>query len=166
MSRKTIKIEPPYRSRRTAAFRIAAPADDVFSMMCPVREYEWEPEWRTNLILSHSGLVEEGCVFTTPAGASIASSADSAEAVWVTPLHDRKARRLTMIKVTPAECVTRLDIAVDETADGSEVTASYEHTALSEKGRRVVDSHTEAAYGETMKGWRRALEKALSARAA
>ncbi|WP_428407422.1 hypothetical protein [Hyphococcus sp.] len=161
-----IPVEKPYRCKRTAGFEVAAAPDAVFAMMCPVREYEWEPGWRTNLILSESGLVEEGCVFTTPAGASIASDQKSEEAIWVTPHHDAQARRLTMIKVTPNECVTRLDIAVDETETGAAVTASYELTALSPRGRVIVDGHTAPAYAKIMEGWRAALTGKLVANSA
>ncbi|MFC2951417.1 hypothetical protein ACFOOP_05725 [Marinicaulis aureus] len=161
----TVAVEKPYRSKRTANFEIAAAPDAVFAMMCPVREYEWAPGWTTNLILSASGLVEQDCIFTTPAGASIASNNDSAEAIWVTPFHDPETRRLTMIKVTPKECVTRLDIAVDETNGGATVTASYEHTALSPKGRVIVDGHTEQSYAATMAEWRNALSSQLDAAA-
>ena len=156
-----MRIEPPYRQKHTATIDVAAPADDVFALMCPVREYEWEPGWTTNLILSNSGLVEEDCVFTTPGGASHGSDAESPDAVWVTPIHDLYARRLMMIKVTPGQCVTRLDMVVNDTADGSSVTTSYEHTALSESGRAIVDDHTHTRYAEMMDGWKRAIEKTL-----
>lgn len=150
-----IAVEKPYRHKRTAQFEIAAAPDEVFAMMCPVREYEWELGWETGLILSISGLIEEGCVFTTPAGASSGSRKCGADAIWITPFYDPKARRLTMLKVTPDESVTRLDIAVDVTPDGAAVTASYEHTALSETGRALVDQHTKARYDVMMGSWRR-----------
>ncbi len=162
MTAPMIPVEKPYRCKRTARFDVAAAPDAVFAMMCPVREYEWEPGWKTNLILSASGLVEEGCIFTTPPGASIASTGKSEEAIWVTPHHDPKTRRLTMIKVTPKECVTRLDIAIDETATGAAVTASYELTALSPRGRVIVDGHTVPAYAKMMDSWRAALETHLA----
>ncbi|MEO1241329.1 MAG: hypothetical protein AAFX54_05425 [Pseudomonadota bacterium] len=160
-----MKIEKPYSRKRTRTITVDADPDKVFALMCPVREYEWEPGWTTNLILSESGLVEEGCVFTTPAGASIGSNVKSREAIWVTPIHDRNTRRLMMIKVTPDECVTRLDIAVDETPAGSSVTTSYQHTALTEAGRTVVDQHTEVRFDEMMAGWRAAIEKTIGAAA-
>ncbi len=160
-----MKIEKPYSRKRTRTIAVNADPDKVFALMCPVREYEWEPGWKTNLILSDSGLVEEGCIFTTPAGASIGSHAKSREAIWVTPIHDPKSRRLMMIKVTPDECVTRLDIAVDETPAGSSVTTSYQHTALTGAGRAVVDQHTEVRFHEMMAGWRSAIERTLAAAA-
>ena len=156
-----MRIEKPYRQKHTAMIDVAAPADDVFALMCPVREYEWEPGWTTNLILSNSGLVEENCIFTTPGGASHGSKQASPDAVWVTPIHNLYERRLIMIKVTPGECVTRLDIAVDETPEGASVTTSYEHTALTDAGRAIVDQHTAVRYAKMMDGWKLAIEKTL-----
>ena len=156
-----MRIEKPYRQKHTATIVVAAPANDVFALMCPVREYEWEPGWTTNLILSDSGLVEKDCIFTTPGGASHGSGEKSPDAVWVTPVHDLYERKLMMIKVTPGECVTRLDIAVGETPEGASVTTSYEHTALSDAGRTVVDEHTEARYADMMADWKRAIEETL-----
>ena len=152
-----INIESPYRQRRAATIHINAPADDVFALMCPVREYEWEPGWTTNRIISASGLVEEGCIFTTPAGASEGSDANSAEALWTTPIHDPDMRRLMMIKFTPGECVTRLDIDVEAQVTGCSVDVAYEHTALSEAGRKVVDAHTEENFAAMMARWRRVI---------
>ena len=33
------------RFARTARFRVAAPAAEVFPLLCPVREHEWIPDW-------------------------------------------------------------------------------------------------------------------------
>ncbi len=161
-----MRIEKPYTRKRTKVITVNADADQVFALMCPVREYEWEPGWTTNLILSDSGLVEEGCIFTTPAGASMGSHAKSREAIWVTPIHDRTTRRLMMIKVTPDECVTRLDIDVAPTQNGASVTTSYQHTALTKAGRTIVDEHTAERFDEMMAGWQKAIEATLGSRAA
>ncbi|MHA7871955.1 MAG: hypothetical protein ACX939_06370 [Hyphococcus sp.] len=147
-----MRVDVPYRRKQTATIEVAAPASGVFALMCPVREYEWEPGWTTTLILSESGRIEEGCIFTTPGGASHGSGEASPDAIWVTPVHDPANRRLMMIKVTPDECVTRLEIAVKATPAESVVTTSYEHTALSEAGRTIVDQHTEARYAKMMTG--------------
>ena len=161
-----MKIEKPYARKRTKTIMVKADPDQVFALMCPVREYEWEPGWTTNLILSNSGLVEEDCIFTTPAGASLGSHAKSREAIWVTPIHDPTARRLMMIKVTPDECVTRLDIFVSAEQSGASVTTSYQHTALTELGRNVVDQHTEVRFDEMMAAWQKAIEETLEKKAA
>ena len=43
-----------------------APPDKVFPLLCPVREADWVPGWKYNLIYSESGVAEDGCVFSTP----------------------------------------------------------------------------------------------------
>ena len=156
-----MRIEKPYRRRQSTTINVAAEPDAVFALMCPVREYEWEPGWTTNLILSNSGLVEQGCIFTTPAGASADSTDESGEALWVTSDYDADARRLTMIKFTPGECVTCLKIAVAPADGGAAVTTSYEHTALSERGRKIVDDHGAANFEAMMERWKSAIENCL-----
>jgi len=157
-----LRIEKPYRRRLEGSIDVAADPDVVFALMCPVREYEWEPGWRTNLIISESGLAEEGCIFTTPGGASEGSDEKSADAVWVTPIHDAKTRRLMMIKVTPEETVMRLDIAVNAAPDGARVTTSYEYTALTDAGRRIVDRHVATNFDAMMKRWALSIERAAA----
>jgi hypothetical protein len=154
MKTERIAVEPPYRRKQAARIDLKADVDDVFALMCPVREYEWEPGWTTTSIFSNSGLVEQDCIFTTPPGASSGSKA----ATWITPLHDPENRRLTMYKFVPDETVTRLDIHVEKTGTGSMATVSYEITALSPSGKPYVDRHTDAAYGDMMASWKTAIE--------
>jgi len=149
-----MNIEKPYRRKQTATIQLDRAPDDVFALMCPVREHDWVPNWATNSIHSNSGLVEEDCIFTTPA--------DGKEATWITAKHDPLARRLTMYKVIPGDLVTRLDIAVDETTPGSAATICYEHTALSDTGRKVVDQHTAEKYSDMMDSWRTMIHGHLS----
>ena len=80
----------------------------------------------------------------------------------MTPFYSAKERRLTMIKFTPGECVTRLDIEVAPSDSGAVATVSYAHTALSEAGRRVVDDHDAAPFETMLAGWKGAIEKLLS----
>ena len=49
---------------------------EVFPLLCPVREYDWIPEWSCSMIFSDSGIAEHGCIFTT-------GSAETEE-TWVT----------------------------------------------------------------------------------
>ena len=49
----------------THEFSVTAPPDRVFPLLCPVREYEWIPTWRCEMLHSQSGVAEEDCVFRT-----------------------------------------------------------------------------------------------------
>ncbi len=43
------------------------------------------------------------------------------------------------------------------------MTTSYEHTALSEAGRAIVDNHGAANFDAMMAGWKTAIETCLDA---
>jgi hypothetical protein len=53
------------RFERKARFTVPARAEEVFPLLCPVREYEWIPDWRCRMIYSKSGVAEKDAVFTT-----------------------------------------------------------------------------------------------------
>ena len=50
---------------RTHQFTVSAPPEKVFPLLCPVRECEWIPNWRCEMLHSNSGVAEEDCVFRT-----------------------------------------------------------------------------------------------------
>lgn len=61
---------------RTDQFAVNAPPEKVFPLLCPVREYEWIPTWRCEMLHSQSGVAEEDCVFRT-------SFPDTGPMIWV-----------------------------------------------------------------------------------
>ena len=50
---------------------IAAPPEQVFPLMCAVREYEWVDGWDTDIIYTESGISEAGAIFRIPAPHSV-----------------------------------------------------------------------------------------------
>lgn len=50
---------------RRASLSVEAPVEKVFPLLCPVREYEWIPDWSCRMLYSQSGVAEKGAVFTT-----------------------------------------------------------------------------------------------------
>lgn len=157
----TVRVEPPVRQEQSVVVDLQGGADAVFALMCPVREHDWVEGWRTTAIWSNSGLVEEGCVFTTPLPVQ-SDDEPTDEAVWVATRHDAEARRLELIKLVPKQTVTRLRIAVSPTEAGSSLSVSYELTALSPAGREAVAQHTAEGLTSTIRqGWKPAIERAL-----
>ena len=59
---KTINIE-----RETT---IEAPVNEVFPLVCPVREYDWIPGWKCNLLYCPNGRNEKDVVIAAPATSS------------------------------------------------------------------------------------------------
>ena len=119
----TTRIVRRYR----AAHR--APAADVFALLCPVREYDWIETWQCTLIHSASGVAELDCVFKTD------FAQNGGPETWTCSCHE-PPRRIDYI-IVGAHHVTRLNIVLDEAADGgcsSVWTRVY--TALDEEGAR------------------------------
>ena len=155
------RVDKPVRQEQSVVVDLRGGADEVFALMCPVREHDWIEDWRTNAIWSNSGLVEDGCVFTTPLP-SEAEDEPADEAVWIATRHDAGARQLELVKLVPKQTVTRLRIAVSPTESGSALSVSYELTALSQAGREAVARHTaEGLQSRIRQYWKPAIEREL-----
>ena len=59
----------PIRTRKRVQFShpqlVKAKPEEIFPLLCPVREYDWIPEWDCTMVYSESGIAERGCVFQT-----------------------------------------------------------------------------------------------------
>ncbi len=53
------------RIDREKVFELKAAAEEIFPLLCPVREYDWIPDWRCTMIHSDSGVAEKDAVFHT-----------------------------------------------------------------------------------------------------
>lgn len=60
------------RFEATERFELDARPEAVFPLLCPVREYDWFPEWRCLMVYSESGIAERDAMFLTrsPDGAT------------------------------------------------------------------------------------------------
>lgn len=130
-----MNVLPPARVRRERTIRLTASPDDVFPMLCPVREVEWASDWDPYAVYSESGVAEEGCVFIT--------RHEGAESIWVITVHDAQNHRVEMLKITPGLTSAELEFAVEPDGDGSKMHVAYTHTALSKEGRDFVAAFDE-----------------------
>lgn len=121
------------------AHEVAAPADRLFPLLCPVREYEWIEGWSCRLVHTASGLVEPGCVFITdrpePEGTT----------TWVTTVHDPVARRVAFVRVTPERRVVQMALHVEPLgAERCRLHVSYDVSGIDvagrEEARRAADT--------------------------
>lgn len=149
-------VEKPIRVQRVAEQSYASPAEEVFDLLCPVRECEWVEGWDPEVVWSDSGLIEPGCVFTTYDGRD--------RAVWTTVDHDREQLYLRLLKVLPD--VSVCDIRIQLTPDGESrcrARLTYGHTALGPRGVGVCKDFTEQAFLEFSQRWEQALNDHLQA---
>lgn len=141
-----MRVEKPCRVRRSYIQHLCAPADEVFPLLCPIRETEWVKDWRPKLVVTESGVAEPGCIFVTPGVTE--------DALWLMRVHDPVNHSLEIIKIIPGMVIGTISVAFSadgESACTAEIT--YAYTALSAHGERAIGEFTEEHFRGFMKTW-------------
>jgi hypothetical protein len=126
------------------------PPEQVFPLLCPVREAEWLPQWKYRLIYSQSGVAELGAVFTTP-------NDGGPETTWVVTHYDPTKFEIAFAWVRPQMLATRLQISLAPAGeDRTRLHIRYTYTALSPEGEREIE-RMEAAFQQRMRRWERSI---------
>lgn len=107
-----------------------AKCEKVFPLLCPVREYEWIPQWRCDMIYSDSGAAELGCVFTTDYGADVGRE------TWVVFCY-RPAEKTGFVR-TGKHRTTRYEVFLQPQGNGTLIHWYQEITALDTLGDDLV----------------------------
>ena len=121
---------------------LEAPAEEVFPLLCPVREYEWIPQWQCDMIYSESGVAELGCVFSTDFGD------DFGRETWVVFCY-QPAEKIGFIRSGEYR-TTRYEIFLSPQGSGTSIRWCQEITALSSSGDDVVTAFTKECFDALM----------------
>lgn len=150
-----MKIETPIRVQHRYRQQLAGSPEEVFALLCPVREADWVAGWDPLIVWSESGLAEPDCVFVTP-------HESGRNAVWIYDEYDRESLTLGLVKVVPGSLLTRVKISVGSVeSGGSFAEISYTHTALSDEGRALVESLDADRWRRFMEEWERSMNHYL-----
>ena len=84
--------------------QIGAPAEAIFPLLCPVREYDWIPGWSCRVIHSRSGVAEKGAVFTT-------AFRPEGDSTWTVSRYEPN-RVIEFVVLFPGSHVALLEIAL------------------------------------------------------
>jgi hypothetical protein len=103
----------------------AGTPEEVFPLLCPVREYDWIPDWSCTMVHSTSGVAELGCVFTRERGET-----------WITTRYEPPAR-IDYTILTPST-VRTLAFVLTATTHGTRAELRSTGTALSPAGAANV----------------------------
>lgn len=128
--------------REQCAFRhhVPVPPDEVFPLLCPVREFEWLSGWDCTLVHAASGLAEKGAVFTTEVPGEPPT-------VWTISRHDREAHVVEFVCVTPGSRVRMLEIACAAApGGGTDLTWTHTFTTLGKAGEDFLAHYTPEVY--------------------
>ncbi|MFW5488512.1 MAG: hypothetical protein ACNI3A_08885 [Desulfovibrio sp.] len=132
------------RTKTVRSMHFAHPAEEIFPLLCPVREYDWIEHWQCAMIFSQSGVAEAGCVFTT-------DFPGDGPATWVCTRYEPPLR-IDYTTFSAAGYVRTLEIVLqpDETEKelaqneliGCGIQWILRFTPLTPSGSRAVDALT------------------------
>ena len=120
----------------TAEMNLAFPAEAVWPLLCPVREYDWIEVWDCELVHSVSGVNELGCVFRT------AFPTEGDRETWVTSRFE-PCERLEFVRVNNARAI-RFVIRLFPEEGGTRLTWTQHVTPLNDAGREYLKDKPEA----------------------
>lgn len=142
----------PKRITRSYRQTIHTTPEEVFPLLCPVREAEWLDGWQYTMIYSESGLVEEGAVFITP----LEGEEDT---VWVVTKHDPAKHEVEFTRFTHQSrtCVLRIAVKPKD-GNSSYVDVSYTYTGITQAGNDFIDNFTEEAFLEAVTFWEESMD--------
>lgn len=140
-----MQVLRPERSTRSYTQHLVGRPEEVFPLLCPVRECEWIDGWDPRLVISSSGAAEQDCIFVT--------SAEAVDSVWIVTDY-APPEHIAFLKITPDQTVGFINITLSATDHGgTDAHVTYTFTALSKKGVAAVNAFTAAYYHEFMQTW-------------
>ena len=137
-----MNIRKPQRAGHRAVLHIDATPEQVFPLLCPVREVDYARGWQPTLVVSESGVAEAGCIFTTPTG--------DGESIWVITAYE-PPNRIAFVKVTPGHTVGEIEFTLAPLPDGTTAASvAYSYTAIGPAGESTVAGFTAEHYAGFM----------------
>ncbi len=141
-----MEISRPIRVKRSYVQTLIAPPEQVFPLLCPVRETEWANGWNPHLVITASGYVEPGCVFIVPD--------QPQDSIWIVTEWSPHRCFVEFFKVIPGFTVGKIEIQLRKgDKDRTLAEVSYSFTALSRQGSEFVEQFTLERYETFMKEW-------------
>jgi hypothetical protein len=147
-------ITKPNRVTHTYRQRLRASPEQVFPLLCPVRETEWADGWLPELVISSSGVAERDCVFLTPE--------KQATGIWYITRHEPEKLFVEMLKIVPGVTACRLNIQLSQESAACVADVTYTHTSLGPAGDEFVAGFTAEYYLKVMQAWETALNHFLT----
>ncbi len=122
-----------HAERRSYSIEHEVPAspEQVYPVLCPVREYDWLEGWTCQMAYSESGVAEPGCVFQTEVALG---------ETWVLTRYDPPER--IEYTVFAGNLVMLLRVDVEATDSGSTVSWNRSYTSLDKLGRTYLQRMT------------------------
>jgi hypothetical protein len=132
----------------TGHLTVALPPKEAFRLFTPLGEREWVDHWEPHFPDPVEDDSAPGTVFQT--------SGHGGTTTWVV-LDREPGRRVRYARIAPSTAGT-VEVVLDEAGGGSEVTVTYELTALTEAARPELARFAEG-YPEFLREWHDAIAR-------
>jgi len=127
------------RMERGATMTLNATPVNVFPLLCPVREYDWIPHWRCNVLHSASGVAEKDCVFST-------EFPERGREVWICTRYEAP-RAIEYVRWSDRGMLTRLTLTLAEDGPGrTQLLWNSARFALSPEAEDLLDALDAGGY--------------------
>jgi hypothetical protein len=136
---------------RTGRLTVARPPDQAFRLFTPRGEADWVAHWKPHFPAATSDDSAPGTVFET--------TAHDQTTTWV--VVDREwGRHIRYARVVPHTNAGTVTVSLDESDGHSEVTVTYELTALSDAASRDLREFAEH-YPAFLQSWENAIAASM-----
>ncbi len=127
------------RESRTAKQLLKGAPDQVFPLLCPVREYDWIDGWDCKVVYTESGIAEDNCVFVT------SFPNEGPPETWIVIRYEPN-RLIEFIRVNEIRTI-RYRIELTDNGNGT-TSAQWNQliTALNEQGEEYIDQASQEKY--------------------
>ncbi|WP_432665884.1 hypothetical protein R9X47_06260 [Wukongibacter baidiensis] len=121
--------------------------EEIFKLLCPVREKEWLQGWDYTMIYSESGLAEKGCVFET--------DNDFGSYQWIMTKYDDGDYGIQFVKFIQSKLIVVIDIQLtDGKGDIVYCEIKYTFTAINDDIiEQMHEENTIDVFNGHMKLW-------------
>jgi len=131
------------RTVKTYTMRLKGNPEQVFPLLCPVREYEWIQTWQCAMVYTDSEVAELDCIFKT------SFPEDGPEDTWVVSRYEAP-KAIEFIRVNALR-VVRFSIQLEkEEAGSSQWKWEQTITGLNAKGNELVMALKDEVYASKM----------------
>ena len=131
---------------------IKAPVNEVFPLACPVREYDWIPGWKCNLIYCPNGRNEKDVVFKEKMTSPFLLKKAGGKTTWLTLLYDKSTYRVHFSWTNRVSTsIFRMEMSPIGSSQ-TRCTLSLELKTRDERGPKVLTADSEYKIGFLIEG--------------
>ena len=130
-----------YRSTKTCSMQLQGSPEQVFPLLCTVREYEWIDSWQCKMIYSNTGVAELDCEFKT------AFPGDGPEDTWIVSRYEPPLL-IEFVRINSLRTI-RFNLSLIRKDDGTTSLIWMQiFTGLTSQGDDLIKSLSDEIYRE------------------